>query len=110
MRRIHCDPYEFDPPDSEQTLDLAIAAPSKRLPNLAALFAEVKTPNAQRLPPLDRDQWRVVASHLAEFAGVSVPDPSAVRDAIVLQNDPDAVEIGIEFGSYLVWYRWFSSA
>jgi hypothetical protein len=39
VRRICCDHYEFAPPDSEQALDLAIAAPSRHCPDLAALLA-----------------------------------------------------------------------
>ena len=39
MRWAICDQAEFDPPDSEQSLEISIAAPSRHCPDLSALLA-----------------------------------------------------------------------
>ncbi len=111
MRRVTCDQWEFDPPDSEQSLELAIAAPSRHCPDLAALLAECGASARDGPPPPSGwPRWREVAVHLERFAGVSLPPPPQVRAAVLLCDDWNDVELGVAFGSVLVWYHWSTSA
>lgn len=111
MRRISCDQYEFDQPDSEQALDLAVAVPSRRCPDLSALLAACGA-SAKNGPGLEPgwSRWNVVAEHLAQFAGVTLPHPTQVRTAVLIRDDWDDIELGIAFGAVLIWYRWTTSA
>ena len=110
MRRIICDQYEFDQADSEQSLELILAAPSRRCPDLATLLATCGASVQDGIPPpFDWRRWAEVATHLERFAGVNLPHPSQIR-AVLLRDDWDDVELGIAFESVLVWYRWSTSA
>jgi len=111
VRRVTCDQWEFDPPDSEQALDLALATPSRHCRDLAALLAACGA-SARDGPPPPRGwaRWGKVAAHLERFAGVALPHPTQVRAAVLLRDDWDDVELGVAFGSVLVWYHWSTSA
>ncbi len=111
MRRVCCDQYEFTPPDSEQALDLALAAPSRHCPDLAALLAACGA-SAQDGPPPPAQwvRWGEIAAHLERFAAVSLPHPTQMREAVLLRDDCDDVELGVAFGSVLIWYHWSTSA
>jgi hypothetical protein len=103
VRRLSCDQYEFDPPGSEQALDLAIASPSRLCPDLAALLLACGA-SAQDGPPPPADwvRWGEVAAHLERFAGVALPHPTQVRAAVLLRDEWDDVELGVAFGSVLL--------
>ena len=111
MRRVSCDQYEFDPPDSEQSLELAIAAPSSHCPDLRTLLracgaSSDQGPSAAAGWP----RWSMVAEHLARFAGLELPRPTGLRQTLLLRDDWDDVELGVAYGSLLVWYHWSTSA
>jgi hypothetical protein len=111
MRRVSCNLYEFDPPDSEQALEVALAAPSRDCPDLAALLAACgASALAGRPPPADWARWGQITAHLHRFAAVAVPDPTQLRAAVLLRDDWDDVELGIALDSVLVWYHWSTSA
>ena len=111
MRRVSCDQYEFDPPDSEQTLDLAIASSSCHYPHLASLLAKcgASSPNGSSLP-VDWPRWPEVVTQLSRFAGLELPPLSQLREAVLLQDDCGEVEIAVAFGTTFVWYHWSTSA
>lgn len=111
MRRVSCDQYEFDPPDSEQALDLAIAASSRHCPDLSVLLATCGA-SAKDGPSLQPDwsRWDMIARHLEQFAGVNMLHPTQVRATVLIRDDWDDVELGIAFESVLIWYHWFTSA
>jgi len=111
VRRVSCDQYEFDPPDSQQALDLAIAAPSGHCPDLATLLAAcgASAPDGSP-PPAGWVGWGPVEAHLARFAGLDLPHPTKVRAAVLLRDEWDDVELGVAFGSVLLWYHWSTSA
>lgn len=52
VRRVLCGQWEFDPPDSEQGLELAIAAPSRHNPDLSALLAACGASARHGPPPV----------------------------------------------------------
>lgn len=110
MRRVTCDQWEFDPPDSEQSLDLAVTKPSRRCPDLAALLASCGA-SATDGPtlPVGWGRWPEVAEHLERFAGIALPGPPDCR-AVLLSDEWNDVELGVAFGSVLVWYHWSTSA
>jgi hypothetical protein len=111
MRRIICDQYEFEPPDSEQSLELAIATPSHHFPDLKSLLVacEASAHNDSAPPPGWR-RWQMIASHLKQFADIDMPHPNQLRGAMLICDDWNDVEVGIAFGSTLVWYHWLTTA
>jgi hypothetical protein len=111
MRRLSFDQYEFDYPDSEQSLELAISSPSRQHANLAA-FLEVcgsLRRAGESLPP-GWARWNVVAEHLRRFAGLELPHPSKWREAVLLCDEWDELEVGIAFDAILLWYHWSTTA
>jgi hypothetical protein len=111
VRRVSCDQFEFDPPDSEQLLDLALASPSRHCPDLPTLLNACGA-SASDGPPLPPGwiRWTEVTAHLERFAGLALPHPTQVQSAILIRDDWDDVELGIAFGSVLVWYHWSTTA
>ncbi len=111
MRRIHCDQYEFDPPDSEQSLDLVLAAPSIHFPDLQALLSVCGASAADGpAPRVGWVRWDGVAANLERFGQVILPPARELQRVILLEDRWDELEIGIAFRSLLVWYRWTTSA
>jgi hypothetical protein len=111
VRRVSCDHYEFDPPDSEQSLELALAAPSPRCPNLAALLATCgATAQVGSAPPPGWLRWHQIVAHLESFVGVSLQHTTRMREVALLRDDWDDLELGLAFESVLVWYHWSTSA
>ena len=111
MRRVTCDHWEFDPPESEQALELAIAATSRRWPDLATLLASCGASASDGKPATTGwVRWAEVAAHLERFGGVALPHPTQLRAAVLLCDDWNDVELGVEFGSTLLWYHWSTSA
>lgn len=104
MRRVLCGQWEFDPPDSEQGLELAIVAPSRHSPDLSALLAACGASARHGPPPVGWVRRVAVAAHLERFAGIVLPVPPECQ-AVILRDDWDDVELGVAFGSVLVWYH-----
>ena len=111
MRRLSCDQDEFDPPESEQSLELAISSPSRRQPNLTALLIACGASVCNGAPPpTGWHRWQTIANHLRRFAAVDLPHPSQLREAMLLRDDWDDVELGVAVGSLLIWYHWSTTA
>ncbi len=111
MRRVICDQYEFDPPESEQELEVVLAEPSRHCPDLPALLVACGASAQDGSPlPVEWDRWDQVAAHFKRFLGVVLPNPSQVRSAVLLRDDWNEVELGIAFDSMLVWYHWRTTA
>lgn len=111
MRRISCDQYEFDLPDSEQFLELAIAAPSRHYRDLAA-FLDACGASSCRGSSLPKSwfRWQLVVEQVRRFAGVELPHPSQCRETVLLNEEWNDVEVGVAVGSVLIWYHWFTTA
>jgi hypothetical protein len=111
IRRISCDPFEFDTPDSEESLELAIASPSYYCPDLRSLLSACGA-SAVHGPAIavDWPGWRTIALYLPRFAGLELPRPTALRESVLLRDDWDDVEVGIAYGSVLLWYHWSTTA
>jgi hypothetical protein len=105
MRRIQIDPAEFDPPSSEQHLDLAISS-SKRtvvqfLSDCGASKPSGSTPG---------ESWgrrTEVLSNVRQFAGIEIG-----REAVLtlLNDEWNDLEAVIESGDGLIWYHWYTTA
>src|SRR5688572_8799752 len=102
MRRISCDQYEFDSPDSEQSLELAIASPSSHCPDLAALLdacgaSAIMSP----APPSNWIHWSKIADHLHRFAGIELPRRELWREVVLISDERNDLELGVAFESTL---------
>jgi len=110
MRRVICDEFEFNSPDSEQTVELAIASKSPYCPDLTSLLSRCgASAYSGSQPPVDWPQWPEVAEHLNRFAALELPHPSQLS-AVLLRNNWDDVELAVEYGSVFVWYHWSTTA
>jgi hypothetical protein len=111
VRRLSCDQDEFDSPESEQSLELAITSPSRRQPDLAALLIACGASACiGPRPPPGWHRWQTIADHLRRFASVDLPHPTQLREAMLLRDDWDDVELGVAAGSLLIWYHWSMTA
>jgi hypothetical protein len=111
VRRITCDQLEFDPAESEQALDLAISHTSRYYPDLPSLLAVCGASARVGLsPPLNWAKWDTVLRHLRLYAGLELPHPTQWREAVILCDDWNDVELGIAAGSLFIWYHWTTSA
>jgi hypothetical protein len=110
MRRLHFDDYEFDPRESEQSLEVAISS-SRQHPNLGMFLTECGS-SAIAGPPISPGWARLtqVSDHLRMLAGLELPHPSRWRESVLLRNEWDDLELGIAAGPVLVWYHWFTTA
>jgi hypothetical protein len=110
LRRLSCDQDEFES-GSEQSLELAIASPSKHCCDLCALLVACQA-SATRGPtiPPDWSGWLRVMEHLRRFAAIDLPHPSQVREAILINDEWNDVELGLAIEGHLVWYHWSTSA
>ena len=110
MRRLSFDQHEFAPPASEQSLDLVISSPPQHTDLTSLLAACGASAVAAPPPPPGWPRWVTVADHLRRLAGVELPHPSQWRDAALISDDWNDVELGVAVGSVLVWYHWFTTA
>jgi hypothetical protein len=79
--------------------------------NLGTLLAACGASSAAAPPPpLSWERWRAVADHLLRFAGIELPHPSQRREAMLISDEWDDLELGIAVGSILVWYHWSTTA
>lgn len=109
MRRLSFDQYEFDPPDSEQALDLAISYLGRH--RGLEVFLDECGVSRTRLPlPPNWARWSAAAEHLRAFAGIELPQPSKWREAVLLCDEWNDLELGIAIDSLLIWYHWSTSA
>lgn len=110
MRRLLFDQYEFDTPDSEQSLDLAISSPSQHADLAALLAACGASVRAASAPPPNWRRWVEVADLLGRFAGIELPHPSRWREAMLISDEWNDLELGISVKTILVWFHWSTSA
>jgi hypothetical protein len=100
MRRLAFDPFEFDSPDSEESLELAVST------SLAACGASAR-PGPP--PTVNWDRWPSVVVYVRTFAGVELPPIEGCR-VILLNDEWDDLELAVAAGSLLVWYHWWTTA
>lgn len=111
MRWVLCDQFEFDPPDAEQKLDMAVATASRHCPDLTTFLAACGASAREGLvKPQGWNRWRQISEHLSRFAGVDLPHPSQIQQMVILRDEWDDVEVGITNGSVFVWYHWLTTA
>lgn len=108
LRRLTLDYQEFDPPESEQTLELAIASlrEHRSLSEFTALFA---TSDARETPPMVWKQWGWICDNIAKFLGVSAPPITECRTEVIGETWDD-VELVIESATERIWYHWWTTA
>jgi hypothetical protein len=114
MRRLHCDQDEFYPPESEQTLDLAITSTSGYR-DLAAFLADRRVPVQQAYSgagvaaPPRADHWNRIIEHLLLFAGIdlSTVPPREVR---IFADEWNRLAVAASIGDWYFWYSWQTSA
>lgn len=110
MRRMSCDQFEFDPPDSEQSLELALSCPRQH-PELGTFLAECGASATSGRPPEPGwVHWETVRGHLRRFAGLELPHLGECREVALLRDDWDDVELVIAAGVSLIRYHWSTSA
>ena len=111
MRRIFCDQYEFETPSSEESLEIAIAAPSRHCPDLSSLLSQCGASSTQG-PEISEhwSGWNTVFNRVERFAGMAMPVPIRPRNSVLLQENWDEIEIGVSFGSVILWYHWLTTA
>jgi hypothetical protein len=110
MRRLYFDQYEFDPPDSEQDIELVIST-SPRHAGLKTFLADCGVSAKSAPPPASIwPRWQPVADHLNRFAGIQLPHVSKWRELIILHDEWDDLELGIAAGPHLIYYHWSTSA
>ncbi|WP_425395461.1 hypothetical protein [Aeoliella sp.] len=111
MRRITCDQDEFEVPESEQSLSLAVSAASRRCPDLEAFLAACeKSDLPRRALPAKWHRWQQVALHLQRIAFLDLPAQEHLRESRVASDDWNDVELVLAFDSVFVWYHWCTSA
>lgn len=110
MRRMSLDADEFDPPGSEQFLELAISL-SRRHRDLGLFLEEC---GASGVPGLAHEvgpgRWEKVWGHLRQFAGLELPDFDDRRRVILLSDDWDDLELAIGTDAASIWYHWYTTA
>lgn len=111
MRRITCDQDEFGVPESEQSLSLAIATPSRSCPDLQAFLLACEKSELPRQPLVSNLQrWQQIAAHLKEFANLELPPQEHMRETWMISDDWNNVELVLAFDAVFVWYHWSTSA
>jgi hypothetical protein len=109
MRRLSFDQDEFDTSSSEESLDLAISSPTRHS-NLAIFLKECGPCRSGAPLPPGWPLWWKVAEHLRRFAGLELPHPSKWREALLMCDEWNDLEVAIAFDAVLVWYHWSTSA
>lgn len=110
MRRYFFDHFEFDPPSSEQSLELAISSPSQHNEFDSFLKSCKASSTGSSTPSSNWSRWQQVSDHLKELVGIAMPHPSQLRTATIINDDWNDAEIAFAFESYLIWYHWLTSA
>jgi len=109
MRRLSFDSYEFDVPESEESLDLAISSLQQHqdlAPFLADCDASAQVGSA---PPEGWPRWAEVVKSVRRYAGLELPPAETCR-VVVLSDDWDDLEVAVAAESLLVWYHWWTTA
>ena len=110
MRTLSFDPYEFESPGSEQSLEIAIASPVQHRDLDRFLSAcGASNSSAQPIPP-NWPHWQSVIDDLQSYAHLTLLHRNEVRQSFLLQDDWNDREVGLAVGSYFVWYHWSTSA
>ena len=115
MRTLTFDQFEFDPPDSEETLHLWIASksdfpfPDVRSFAAAAVSVEAAPALCQPVPFSDSFGYGIVRGYLPRFAGVTVP-PSCTWPTYLLLDDVQEWDGVFEADGLFIRYHWWSTA
>lgn len=109
MRRLSFDYYEFDPSESEQTLDLAISSLEQH-PTYDEFLTDCGVAVRPGLDlPEDWPQWRGVTDAIHTRTGLRLA-PRGSCEVLALSDDWDDLELFIRTGSVLIWYHWWTTA
>lgn len=105
------DQYEFDSPNSEQTLELVLASP-KQHHDLTMFLEKCDAASAisGRSPDAGWDRWEKVRGHLRQFIGLELPHLDGCREIVLICDDWNDLELAIAAGANLIWYHWSTSA
>ncbi len=110
MRRLSFDRDEFDPPDSEQSLDLVISSPTRHA-DLSLFLAECGASAVDGQPPCPGwPRWHEVAELLRRFAGLELPHPSKCHAILLIRDEWNDLEMAITVGTVVIWYHWLTTA
>jgi hypothetical protein len=115
MRTLTFDPFEFDNPSTEETLELWIAAkgdfPFPDVRSFVESAASVKS--AEVLGPAgpfrERFGYGMVRGYLARFAGIMVPQPCDWPTFVLNHDDTDWDGV-FEAPGLFIRYHWFTTA
>ncbi len=109
MRRLSFDAYEFDTPDSEESLDLAVS--SSRQHGTLAVFLSLCGASAQAGRPAlsGWPRWTEVAANVRERAGVELPAAEEC-EVVILSDEWDNLELAVVAGPVFIWYHWATTA
>jgi len=115
MRTLVFDQFEFDVPDSEESLELWIAAkrdfpfPDVRSFVAAATGAKAVEALGPSEPFSEHFGAGMVRSYLARFAGIVVPQPCD-WPTYVLKQDNDEWDGVFDAGGMFIRYHWCTTA
>lgn len=110
MRRLSFDQFEFDSPESEQSLDLVISSPPRHA-DLSQFLADCGASTADGRPPDPNwSRWYTFADHLRRFAGLDLPHPSKCRAILLIRDESDDLELATAAGPVVIWYHWLMTA
>lgn len=115
MRKLTFDQFEFEHPDSEESLELWIAAKgSFPFPDVRSFVASVATIEiAEKLgsaQPFDEVFYReMVRQYLARFAGLIIPQ-LCVWPTYELFNDALDWDAVLEASDLFIRFHWWSTA
>src|SRR5262245_26754673 len=113
MRKLSFDQWEFNPPESEQSLDVAIASAREYAgpPEFLAACRPADEscrglPAPQPIAELAR--CGEVLGYLREYAGLELEDGS--WSAGVISDEWNDLELVLVSGRQYIWYRWETTA
>jgi hypothetical protein len=104
------DQYEFNSPDSEQSLELAFSGGGQHR-DLGAFLAECGASACSgRIPEAGWGRWGMVRAYLLRHAGLELPHLDGCREIALLRDDWDELELAMAIRGNMVWFRWFTTA
>ncbi len=111
MRTLTFDPYEFDSPCTEETLELAIA--SKRYVSSVETFVPMvaagSVPKGPATPLCKLFQRSLVVDYLSRFAGIQVP-PDCDWPVTIFNDAWDDLELVVEAPGCFIRFHWWTTA
>jgi hypothetical protein len=110
MRRLYFDQFEFNPPESEQELELVISSSGQHRDLQALLSTCGASATSANPPAANWTRWQQVAEHLRSLAQLELPHQSQWHEITLLRDEWDELEIGIAVGPFIICYHWQTSA